>query len=131
MKVKIQDRCVLEKSKAEYSNEADLVNDALGDVERNVEQMRNDAVEKRSRISRKQVESIALQLCNVAGRVNEMKEKLPPLERILQKVYLFSKGIKCFSYQIKLKRHLLKLDFIPLRFRKAGTVWCGGARETH
>ena len=64
-----------------------MVNDALGDVERNVEQMRNDAVEKRSRISRKQVESIALQLCNVAGRVNEMKEKLLPLERILQKVF--------------------------------------------
>ena len=22
-------------------------------------------------------------------------------------------------------------DFIPLRLRKAGRVWCGGARETH
>ena len=100
LQIEFQDRCVLEKSKAEYSNEADLVNDALGDVERNVEQMRNDAVEKRSRISRKQVESIALQLCNVAGRVNEMKEKLPPLERILQKVYLISNDTKNFLFQI-------------------------------
>ena len=48
--------------------------------------MRNDAVEKRSRISRKEVESIALQLCNVAGRVNDLKEKLPSLERIISKV---------------------------------------------
>ena len=105
---------MLEKSKAEYSNEADLVNDALGDVERNVEQMRNDAVEKRSRISRKQVESIALQLCNVAGRVNEMKEKLPPLERILQKVYLISNDTKNFLFQIYLESHLPKLGLIPV-----------------
>ena len=78
----------MEKNKAEYSNEADLVDDALRDVEKNVEQMRNDAVEKRSRISRKEVESIALQLCNVAGRVNDLKEKLPNLERVISKVWV-------------------------------------------
>ena len=44
----------MEKNKAEYSNEADLIDDDLRDVEKNVEQMRNDAVEKRSRISRKE-----------------------------------------------------------------------------
>ena len=25
----------------------------------------------------------------------------------------------------------LKLFYLPLRFRKAGRVWSGGARETH
>ena len=81
-----QDRGKLEKSKAEYSNEADLINETLADVEKNVEEMRNDAVEKRSKISRKGVESIALQLCNVAGRVTELKDKLPVLDRIVNKV---------------------------------------------
>ena len=25
----------------------------------------------------------------------------------------------------------MKIIYVPLRFRKAGRVWCGGARETH
>ena len=33
-------------------------------------------------------------------------------------------------YDIPLLQNLRE-NFLPLRFRKAGKVWCGGARETH
>ena len=36
-------------------------------------------------------------------------------------------GLKFCLYQTK---YILN-KFVPLRLRKAGRVWCGGARETH
>jgi len=43
------------------------------------------------------------------------------------------KKIACrFEMKIVLGNLEKKIHFyLPLRFRKAGRVWCGGARETH
>ena len=80
------ERSALEKSKAEYSNESDLADDALRDVEKAVDQMRNDAISGKSKMSRKEIESIALQLMNVASKVSDLKEKIPDLENQMRKV---------------------------------------------
>ena len=80
------DRSSLEKQKAEYSNESDLVDDALKDVENSVDQMRNDAISGKSKMSRKEIESVALQLMNVASKISDLKEKLPELEDQMRKV---------------------------------------------
>ena len=56
-----QDRAKVERQKAEYHNDADTVDEIIATVENVVERMRNDAVEKRSIISRKDVESVGLQ----------------------------------------------------------------------
>ena len=80
------DRSSLEKQKAEYSNESDLVDDALKDVENSVDQMRNDAISGKSKMSRKEIESVALQLMNVASKITDLKEKLPDLEDQMRKV---------------------------------------------
>ena len=56
-----QDRAKVERQKAEYHNDADIVDEIIATVENIVERMRNDAVEKRSIISRKDVESLGLQ----------------------------------------------------------------------
>ena len=80
------ERSALEKSKAEYSNESDLADDALRDVEKAVDQMRNDAISGKSKMSRKEIESIALQLMNVASKISDLKEKIPDLENQMRKV---------------------------------------------
>ena len=36
-----------------------------------------------------------------------------------------------FYVKIVLKFYIYNPEIIPLRFRKAGRVWCGGAQETH
>ena len=47
-----------------------------------VDQMRNDAISGKSKMSRKEIESVALQLMNVASKITDLKVKYPSLFEI-------------------------------------------------
>ena len=46
-------------------------------------------------------------------------------------IYVEKKEVKLFKPRIRFAIGINLEVFKPLRFRKAGRVWCGGARETH
>ena len=41
------------------------------------------------------------------------------------------RGKKKEEFNFRLEGADVICEKVPLRFRKAGRVWCGGARETH
>ncbi|KAL7064350.1 hypothetical protein AAHC03_04990 [Spirometra sp. Aus1] len=109
-------RLDLDSQISTYLAECNDVEDWLRDLEACIEELRIDALQRRCRVSVSDVETYALHLSRLSGRLVAFKEEIPELKRATTTALLAEKNAAHLQEQLgSVQEHGLTMNIPPLR----------------
>ncbi|VDL90418.1 unnamed protein product [Schistocephalus solidus] len=109
-------RLDLDSQISTYLTDCNEVEDWLRDLEACIEELRIDALQRRCRVSVSEVETYALHLSRLSGRLVAFKEELPELKRATTTALLAEKKVVQLHERLgSVQEHGLSVNVPPLR----------------